>query len=100
MPTGGIPGAPPLYLTDQSEAERQAMEMAMGKVAQTHSNLGKVNLKIIHAIGLKPTGTGHSEMIEKLKAFKSSIDELTKKYEKSYKPKGSPTRPKRLHQKV
>ena len=78
---GGIPGAPPLYLANEGETERQAMELAIGKVSQTHSNLGKVTLKIIQAIGVKPTGGAHSEIIGKHKRFKASIDDLNMKYE-------------------
>lgn len=76
-----LPGLQPLYLTNTDEAERQAMELSLGKVAQTHANLGKVTLKIIQAIGIKPTGGAHKEMIDKLKTFKVAIDDLTNKYE-------------------
>jgi hypothetical protein len=80
----------PLYITNTDEAERQAFQLAMGKVSQTHTNLGKVTLKIIEAIGKTPHGTAHTEMIEKLKVFKISIDELTQKYEKIVQHKRIP----------
>ena len=77
-----IPGAPPLYITNGTDdAERSAFELAMGKVSQTHSNLGKVLLKIIQAIGIKPHGTAHQEMIDKLKEYKKTIESLTNKYQ-------------------
>ena len=81
MPMGQVPGAPQLYLTNTDEAERQAFDMGMSKVTQTHTNLGKVNLKIIQAVGVVPKGSAHEEMIKKLQAYKKTIDVMTKKYE-------------------
>ena len=80
MPT--LPGAQPLYITNgTNDAETSAFELAMGKVSQTHSNLGKVLLKIIQAVGIKPHGTAHQEMIDKLKDYKKTIESLTNKYQ-------------------
>ena len=89
MPVGAQ-GIPLLSLTNTDEGERQAFQLAMAKVNQTHTNLAKVNLKIIQAVGEIPKGAAHTEMINKLQAYKSDIEGLTAKYEATVQYKRIP----------